>query len=421
MGAMEEIEILKKGVPTWNEWRSNNPHIHRPNLNNADLTGIDLRNVNLRGAELREAEFHAFGTSNPHHADLRGADFYGANLVLAKLGGADLREVDFSRADLSGARVHHANLTGARLRKTWLNGTYMSMADLTDADLTEASLMEADLTRAVLAGTCLRGANLSWAIVRDADFQRADLTGASLLSASMTSANFEFAKLNNCRVYGASAWNLNLEGAEQTNLIITTIDEPAITVDNLEIAQFIYLLLNNRRVRQVIDILTSKVVLILGRFTVERKAVLEAIREELRRRNYLPVLFDFDPAMNQARMETVSTLAHMARFIIADITDAKTVLQELQAIVPTRPSLPVQPILLSGQNEPGVFDFFRLYPWFLRTVYYETPELLIASLERRVIEPAEAAAKELIRRIEDTRSKPDALLGANEHAGGPQS
>lgn len=54
-----------------------------------------------------------------------------------------------------------------------------------------------------------------------------------------------------------------------------------ITVDNLEVAQFIYLLLNNEKIRQVIDTITSKVVLILGRFTDERKSVIDAIREEL--------------------------------------------------------------------------------------------------------------------------------------------
>jgi hypothetical protein len=74
---------------------------------------------------------------------------------------------------------------------------------------------------------------------------------------------------------------------------------------------------------------------ILGRFTPDRKAVLDAIREELRGRGYVPILFDFDRP-NQTTDETISTLAGMARFVIADLTDAKSVLQELRGRQPTR-------------------------------------------------------------------------------------
>lgn len=74
-------------------------------------------------------------------------------------------------------------------------------------------------------------------------------------------------------IYGISAWNVQLDGTIQSSLIITPYGEPMITVDNLEVAQFIYLLLNNNKIRDVIDTVTSKVVLILGRFTDERKEI----------------------------------------------------------------------------------------------------------------------------------------------------
>jgi hypothetical protein len=41
-------------------------------------------------------------------------------------------------------------------------------------------------------------------------------------------------------------------------LIITRWDEPAITVDNIEVAQFVYLLLHNEKIRDVIDTILAR-------------------------------------------------------------------------------------------------------------------------------------------------------------------
>ena len=159
-------------------------------------------------------------------------------------------------------------------------------------------------------------------------------------------------------------------------------------------ALVVYLLLNNDRIRHVIDTITSKVVLILGRFTPERKIVLDAIREELRKRDYLPVLFDFEKPSSRDITETVRTLAHMARFVIADITNAKSIPQELMAIVPNLPSVPVQPLLLASQNEYGMFEHFRGYPWVMEPVLYKNQQALLMELELKVIIPAEAKANQ---------------------------
>jgi hypothetical protein len=111
-----------------------------------------------------------------------------------------------------------------------------------------ANLAEANLRGVFLSGANLSGANLSGA----------DLCGAYLNGAMLIETNLEKAKLSQCWVYGVSAWKVALEGAIQLNLNIAPDGEPAITVDNLEVAQFIYLLLNNRKIRHVIDTITSK-------------------------------------------------------------------------------------------------------------------------------------------------------------------
>jgi hypothetical protein len=213
-------------------------------------------------------------------------------------------------------------------------------------------------------------------------------------------AKFEGSDLHGCRVYGISAWDLRLdEGTKQADLVITRDDQPTVTLDNLEVAQFVYLLLNNEKIRQVIDTITSKVVLILGRFKEERKVVLDAIKEELRRHDYLPILFDFDKPSSRDLTETISTLAHMARFVIADITDAKSIPQELKTIVPDLPSVPVRPIILASQREYAMFEHFRRYPWVLPEFLYDDQDHLLASLVTEIIKPAEAKVLEL-------RSKP---------------
>jgi hypothetical protein len=70
--------------------------------------------------------------------------------------------------------------------------------------------------------------------------------------------DFSGADLTGCRIYGVSAWHLKLEKTNQQDLVITRADEPTITIDNIEVAQFIYLMLNNQKVRDVIDTITSK-------------------------------------------------------------------------------------------------------------------------------------------------------------------
>jgi uncharacterized protein YjbI with pentapeptide repeats len=249
-------------------------------------------------------------------------------------------------------------------------------------------LSEADLSGAHLIGANLSGANLS----------TTNLSGVYLSRATLIGTNLEGANLTACSVYGISAWNVKLEGAIQSNLVITPENESPIQVDNLEVAQFIYLLLNNEKIRSVIDTITSKLVLILGRFTPERKVVLDAIRDELRKRDYLPVLFDFEKPASKDLTGTISTLANLARFVIADLTDPSSVPHELATLVPGT-VVPVQTIILEGQREYAMLpDLKTRYHWVLEPHQYKSQELLIAHLGETVIAPAEAKAKELARK-----------------------
>jgi Pentapeptide repeats (8 copies) len=267
--------------------------------------------------------------------------------------------------------------------------------DLTAAHLSGRNLIEADLGGANLIEANLRGADLSWTNLYEADLRGAHLERATLVETNLTGAD-----LTGCHVYGVSAWNLKLDGAKQQNLIITRAwneNEPEITVDDLEVAQFIYLMLHNQKIRKVIDTITSKVVLILGRFTDERKAVLDALREELRKRDYLPILFDFAVPATRDITETVSLLARMARFIIADLSDPSSIPKELEAIVPTL-AVPVQPLLEGSSRPYAMFKDYWKYEWVLPVYRYEGLEPLLATLADKVIAPAEGKVKALAER-----------------------
>ena len=305
--------------------------------------------------------------------DLNRADLSGLDLTGANFRSTTLREAQFVESELSGANFTKADLTGANLNDAILAGTILYAALLHKADLTGAFLRWADLSRAVAT--------------------HANFTGADLRRTHLARTNFEAANLTGVKVYGTSAWDLNLRDAVQLDIVITDEDRPEITVDNIEVAQFIYLLLSNERIRQIIDTIGKKAVLILGRFTAARKAVLDAIREELRKLDYIPILFDFEQPTSRDITETVSTLAHMSRFVIADLTAAKSLPQELTRIVPILPSVPVQPILLTREREWSMFGDLRRYPWVLETVRYRNASDLMIILREKIIPQAESAAR----------------------------
>jgi uncharacterized protein YjbI with pentapeptide repeats len=310
--------------------------------------------------------------------------WYKANLVRVNLSGADLRFENLRGANLSGA---DRNMD---LRRVALISADLRMANLSRARLNGADLLGADLRKANLREADLRGANLSEAKLGGADLSRTNLSRAALIA-----TNLEDAILTGARVYGTSIWDVKLQGAIQTALVITPLNQPEITVDNLEVAQFIYLLLNNAKIRDVIDTITSKAVLILGRFTPERKATLDALRDALRRHNYLPILFDFEKPSNRDFTETVSTLAHLARFVIADLTDPRSIPQELAAIILGPLMVPIRPLLLGDETAWSMFRDLARRPQVIPPFHYTNDKMLLSSLERDVIVPAEQKAREL--------------------------
>jgi hypothetical protein len=361
MANPEHVAILTQGVAEWNAWRHRYPdiipdlselHDHDPHFywRGRDLSNVDLSRAALLGTDLSEAK-------------LTGAQFIAATLQSAQLAGADLSKADFWNADLFAAK-----LAGAKLFRTNLHSANLHGAVLSRAQLAHVTLTQANLTQAV--------------------FAEATLTDVDLRRAVLVQTDFQHATLRDCRVYGISAWDLRLDGAVQIDLRIGKERANPITVDDLEVAQFIYLLLHNQKIRDVINTLGKRGVLLLGRFTAERKPVLEAMRAELRRLGYLPIVFDFERPTERDFTETVMVLAGMSLFVVADITNPKSSPLELQATVPNY-MIPFVPILQEGETPFAMFvDLQRKYDWVLDLLTYDSVERLVRGFETDVVRPA---------------------------------
>lgn len=366
MANSTHVALLKAGVKAWNRKRPGTP----------DLSGAALSKQNLEGADLS-------------HANLDGSDLLGANL---------------RDANLSHARLRRANLWRCRLRGAVLGGASFFKADLSGAELGGANLARADLyrvnfTAAMLAKANLRRARLEKATLVAANLRGADLSYADLTECSLSRANVQDCDFTGARIYGAGIWDCRGTPKSQNGLVITRRADSPVTVDNLKVGQFIYLLLTNPDIRDVIDTITSKSVLILGNFSRERKPALDAMREAIRQRNLTPIVFDFEIPENRDVTETVKVLAGLAKFVVADITDATEVRAELHTIVKEFPSLPIQPLLLVGTKAFVSFPQNLVkYPWVLPPFEYTDLDHLLASLDTHVLAPAIAKQRELVAR-----------------------
>lgn len=361
MAREDHVRILLQGRDVWNRWRNSNPDIS-PDLSNADLTGVDLR-----GPEW----FKSIRRWN---------DIPRTNLCNSNLSHSNLRAGIFIRADLRGA-----NLRNSDLRHTELIQADLRYAILQDAILHGVFLMGADLR-----GVDLQNANLVRARLDGADLRSVNLINSDLSQATMEGANLDHANISGSRVYGISTWNVDLEATLQSNLVITETGT-SLTVDNLKTAQMIYLmyLMRNDTISSVIDALTKKVVLILGNFRPSRKIILDKLKYELQTKDLIPVVFDFDKPESRDLTETVSTIAHISRFIIADITDPRSIPQELKAIVPNLPSVVVQPICQSSMKEYSLFEHFKNFHWVLPIYHYLHADDLVEHLEKDILDPVQ--------------------------------
>jgi Pentapeptide repeats (8 copies) len=301
------------------------------------------------------------------------------------------------RRDNSRARplLHGADLRGRKL----------SGADFRGAQLVQARLAEATLDGADMRNADLRGASLREASLRGAKLQKAVLRHANLSGADIEGANFD-----ECEIYGTGLWNLKGQPASSQGMRISTspqqhkagakqpgkVRTPALEVDHLDAAQFLFVLLDNPRIGHAFDALNSRIVLILGRFGGGHLERLKAMQSRLLASGeFVPIVFDFERPAGRSLTESVAGFAHLSLFVIADLTDPRSIPQELSHIVPFLPSVPVLPLVPRLAEVYSMFEHFQRYPWVLAPVEYGTPERLMELFDTQVLQAGRDAALRL--------------------------
>lgn len=329
---MDYIDLLKSGTDKWALERASNPTF-RP----------ILRDVNFV-AEFGEPDFYDL-------PEFAGVDFSNSDMNMASL-----RNCMFFDCIFDDAHLTYTDLVDAYFVNCTFRRTCMRVARIGDAKFEECVFEDCDM---------------SYCSAEETSFEGSTFTNTKMEHMSLVHTDFSNTKLDGCFLYGISSWDLTLDNSLQKGLVITPDDMPTLTVDNIELAQFLYLMINNQRLRAVINTITSKVVLILGNFSPERKAILDQIREHLKTQDAIPVIFDFEKPNTRNLTETVITLASMSKYVIADLTYPRSIPHELANIARQLPSIRFYPIILKGEKTFGMFDDYRAYPWIRPIKEYE--------------------------------------------------
>lgn len=403
MANPQHLEALSKGVEFWNHYRSKNPEFE-PDLSDSNLTSYDLKSINLKHGNISNSVISEEYAQN----DLTGANFQNADLSNVGLDACNLTNTNLSGANLSGVRsseggLRAPNFEGTNLRNATLNNAFFGRASFRRCILDGAIIenntrfYQCSFDQASFRGTQFSNLELSNLNFPDARFTNSVWEDVEINGCEFVDANFNKAILNNCHfdscnITGISTWSITYDEATRFSGLLAS----GLQLDSLEVAQFINLLQDNKKLRAIIDTVTTKVVFILGRFGEETMPILNAISLEIKRRGLLPVIFDFDKPENRSFIETVMTVAHMAYFVIGDFTNARIILQEATEIV-KGVAVPFAPILRMGSDfEPITLSDLRVnHRSLLETFIYDDERHLMENLQNRIINPAIEKEKEL--------------------------
>lgn len=149
---------------------------------------------------------------------------------------------------------------------------------------------------------------------------------------------------------------------------------------------------------EIMSELSKRRVLILGRFTGRRLEVLKGMKAHLEKHfnHYTPELFTFRKPESRDLVESIIGFAALSRFVIADLSEPKSIQSELEAIVPHFQSVPVVPVINHTGKEYATFSSVQRRENVVKpTVRYRDLSDLIKKLDEQVVPLAEKKLAEV--------------------------
>lgn len=235
---------------------------------------------------------------------------------------------DFSGIHFKDVSIHKAFAEGLHIQNAVFENVYFDDGDFSRANFTNCQFINTKFNKTIFT---------------HANFEGATFVNCNLNRINLTNTNFKVKEIRETVVYGIAAWDIEIsEDSLQSKLVIEKtynlyseiIEEGRIPlmVDNIELAQFIYYLSNHKKMRDTLNILNKRGVLLLGKFKDGGLARLYKLRDWFSEQNYLPMIFDFDRPASLDYTETVITLSGLSKLVVADLS-GNSVPQELHAIL----------------------------------------------------------------------------------------
>jgi len=272
---------------------------------------------------------------------------------------------------------------------------------------------ESDFRSAEFKNVSFIDVNMIETVLSNCHFTKCKFVGVDFRLASLIESKFFSCTIEDCDIYGANVWDIDMDKKTiQKDLRIPFRGlnlKETISIDDLQLGNVIYLLLDNSNYKRWIDQSKSKSVLILGRFGSNLKTNISALKAKIRDSGLTPIVFDFEVPTSLDLIEAIVLLSFLSKFIIVDLTKARSVPAELQAILSTL-MIPVVPIIQKASKPYSTFSVTSKFKWVLPMVVYDEFQEIIKAFEKAILQPATKLHEE----IQNIKKKNPVFLQAKD-------